>query len=160
MIKIFTIGVYGYAENEFFEKLIQNNIKVFYDVRMRRGVRGAKYSFVNSIKLQKKLASLGIKYFHLKELAPNQLVRSKQKEYDKIKKIQKRKREKLSQEFIDTYIKEILSSFNLKEFISAIKNNSVNIVIFCVERKPEACHRSIITNFIKKLENDIEIIHL
>ena len=160
MIKIHTIGVYGYTEKEFFDKLLNNKIETFIDVRMRRGVRGAKYSFVNSLKLQKRLESLGIKYIHIKELAPTSSVRNKQKEEDLSRNIQKRKRERLGHAFINAYEKEILSYFNFDNFIKSLKASHKNIVLFCVERNPEACHRSIITNHLKKLMEDIEIIHL
>ncbi len=46
-MKFYTIGVYGSTGNEFFQKLIDNNIDTFCDIRQRRGVRGAKYAFVN-----------------------------------------------------------------------------------------------------------------
>lgn len=57
-MEFFTIGVYNSTENEFFNKLTQNNIDTFCDIRQRRGVRGAKYSFVNSNRLQEKLNDL------------------------------------------------------------------------------------------------------
>ena len=54
-MEFFTIGVYNSTEKEFFEKLTQNNIDTFCDIRQRRGVRGSKYSFVNSNRLQQRL---------------------------------------------------------------------------------------------------------
>ncbi len=53
-MEFFTIGVYNSSEKEFFDKLLENNIDTFCDIRQRRGVRGAKYSFVNSNRLQQK----------------------------------------------------------------------------------------------------------
>lgn len=53
----YTIGVYNSTENNFFNKITKNNIDTFCDIRQRRGVRGAKYKFVNSIRLQKKSKS-------------------------------------------------------------------------------------------------------
>ena len=52
---IYTIGVYGLSEKEFFQKIIDNNIDTFCDIRLRRAVRGAQYAFANSQRLQKKL---------------------------------------------------------------------------------------------------------
>ena len=49
----YTIGVYGKTETDFFTSLINKEIDLFCDIRQRRGVRGKKYSFVNSLKLQK-----------------------------------------------------------------------------------------------------------
>ena len=37
-MKFYTIGVYNSTEQEFFNKLIKNNIDAFYDIRQRRGV--------------------------------------------------------------------------------------------------------------------------
>jgi len=61
-MEFFTIGVYNSTEKEFFEKLLKNKVDTFCDIRQRRGVRGAKYSFVNSNRLQERLSELDIKY--------------------------------------------------------------------------------------------------
>ncbi len=55
-MKIYTIGVYGSTEEEFFGKLTKSKIDLFCDIRQRRGVRGRQYAFVNSSYLQKKLS--------------------------------------------------------------------------------------------------------
>ena len=57
-IVFFTIGVYNSTESEFFQKLKSNGIDTFCDIRQRRGVRGKKYSFVNSNRLQNRLRDL------------------------------------------------------------------------------------------------------
>ncbi len=44
-MNIFTIGVYGSTEQQFFDKLIENRIDTFCDIRQRRGVRGKEYAF-------------------------------------------------------------------------------------------------------------------
>jgi uncharacterized protein (DUF488 family) len=69
-MKFYTVGVYGSTEYDFFKKLTDNNIDTFCDIRQRRGVRGSKYSFVNSNRLQQKLQDIDIKYAHIIELAP------------------------------------------------------------------------------------------
>lgn len=61
MNKIYTIGVYGFNEEEFFNNIVSANIDTFVDIRKRRGVRGSKYSFANSKRLQAKLKELGVK---------------------------------------------------------------------------------------------------
>lgn len=83
MIKIFTIGVYNSTESSFFKKLISNNIDLFCDIRQRRGVRGAQYKYVNSNYLQDKLKELNIEYEYIKDLAPTNEIRQKQKDVDK-----------------------------------------------------------------------------
>ena len=66
MLEIYTIGVYNSTENVFFDKLTNNNVDLFLDIRQRRGVRGSQYKFVNSSYLQEKLAKLDIKYKHIR----------------------------------------------------------------------------------------------
>ena len=80
-MEFFTIGVYNSTEQEYFTKLTENNIDTFCDIRQRRGVRGAKYAFVNSNRLQEKLNELDIKYGHVIDLAPTTDIRDLQKAY-------------------------------------------------------------------------------
>lgn len=160
MINIFTIGVYGYTENDFFQKLINSKIDTFCDIRRRRGVRGSIYAFVNIKKLQMKLANLGINYVHYIELAPSNKVREKQKEFDKYQKVQKRKRPGLSQAFIDAYKKEHLTNFNPYHFLSIFSSNAKNVVLFCVEKEPNSCHRSIVVEYLQKIWKDLKVVHL
>jgi uncharacterized protein (DUF488 family) len=78
----YTIGVYGSTEKEFFKNITDNKIDTFCDIRQRRGVRGSKYAFVNSNRLQQRLHELDVKYGHVLELAPNTEIRELQKEVD------------------------------------------------------------------------------
>ena len=153
-LKFFTIGVYGVKEIEFFKALISHNIDVFCDIRLRRGMRGPKYAFANSKYLQAKLASLGIRYFHFKELAPTKAIRDEQKQADKNKAVKKRDRQTLSPEFIHAYESKILSDFNSAEFINKLGDNAERVVLFCVEHEPDACHRSLAA---KRLAKDLNI---
>lgn len=84
--EIYTIGVYASTEESFFNKLTDNKIDVFCDIRQRRGVRGSKYSYVNIRYLQEKLTPLGINYVYAKELAPTTEIREKQHAEDALKK--------------------------------------------------------------------------
>lgn len=150
-INIFTIGVYGSTESEFFNKLQNNGIDTFCDIRRRRGVRGSKYAFVNSKKLQNKLSELGIKYMHLLELAPTNEIRETQRTDDKNKLILKRDRESLSDNFVHLYNSEIISRFEFNLFFENLFNlDSKNVALFCVEAIPAACHRSLLGSYIHK----------
>lgn len=151
-MKFFTIGVYGSTEQEYFQKLIDNNIDTFCDIRQRRGVRGAKYAFVNSNRLQQKLKELNIKYAHFKELAPTTEIRELQKEADKKENVLKRDRNKLGKIFTIAYKNKILNNFDFDTFLEELENvNASNVVLFCVEEKPEACHRSLVAEKLNKL---------
>lgn len=159
-MEFFTIGVYNSTEKEFFDKLTQNNIDTFCDIRQRRGVRGAKYSFVNSNRLQQKLSDLDIKYGHIPDLAPTSEIRDLQKEIDLEKGELKRERQVLGIVFVTEYKSRILKNFNFKNFLEKLDQLGANrVALFCVEEHPEACHRSIVA---ENLENNLnyKITHL
>ncbi len=99
-MQFYTIGVYNSSEEKFFGKLIVNKIDTFCDIRQRRGVRGSKYSFVNSNKLQQRLNELTIRYGHIVNLAPTEEIRNLQKESDFLKGEKKSERAHLSETFI------------------------------------------------------------
>lgn len=159
-MEFFTIGVYNSTENTFFNKLVENQIDTFCDIRQRRAVRGSKYSFVNSIRLQKKLEELGIKYGHILELAPSAEIRELQKKADLEKGELKSERQALGQIFSEEYKSQILDSFDFDSFIEKLQDiGAKKVVMFCVEERPEACHRSIVTQKLKDLYN-YSITHL
>lgn len=146
-MEFFTIGVYNSTEKEFFDKLTKNNIDTFCDIRQRRGVRGAKYSFVNSNRLQQKLNELEIKYGYVPELAPTSEIRGLQKEIDIEKGELKRERHELGKVFVIEYKNKILKNFDFETFIEKLEQVGANrVAFFCVEEFPEACHRSIVTD--------------
>ena len=152
--KFFTIGVYGSTEDEFFNKLITNNIDTFIDVRRRRGVRGSKYSFVNSKRLQKKLDDLNIYYEHIIELSPTKEIRELQKNDDFRKGILKRERNFLSETFKNEFKKQILDNYDFEKFLKHLeKIGSNNIIFFCVEKNHLACHRSLIAKILEEKYN-------
>lgn len=148
---IFTIGVYGSTEQQFFGKLAKNGIDTFCDIRQRRGVRGSQYAFVNSKRLQDKLAEIGISYIYLKELAPTKEIRIAQKESDKRNGIQKKDRTRLGDVFINGY-REHIADYDFNEMVEELKDMGANkVVFFCVEESPYACHRSIVAEKLHKL---------
>ena len=147
----YTIGVYNLTEELFFEKLTSNNIDIFCDIRQRRGVRGAKYKFVNSIWLQKKLNDLNIKYLYIKELAPTVDIRNIQKTIDKTVFESKHDRNKLGDAFIEKYKEIVINNYDFDYFINELKIiKAEKVVLFCVEENPNACHRSIVSEELSK----------
>lgn len=150
-MEFYTIGVYKSTEKEYFQKLIDNNIDTFCDIRQRRGIRGSEYAFVNSNRLQYKLNELDIKYGHVVDLAPTTEIRELQKEADNKLGELKRDRNKLGNIFTLAYKDRILSKFDFDSFIDKLEEVDANkVVLFCVEEKPEACHRSIVTDKLEK----------
>jgi uncharacterized protein (DUF488 family) len=159
--EIYTIGVYGYSEKEFFQKLVDNNIGCFCDIRLRRAVRGSQYAFANSQRLQNKLSELSIPYLHETGLAPTPEVIKLQDQFDKEHKIQRRKREELSDVFKSSYKKTVLSHFDISQFINDLeRSRAKRIVLFCVEKSPAACHRSLVTDKIKEVYPGIKLFNL
>ncbi len=159
-MEFFTIGVYNSSETNFFEKLTKNNIDTFCDIRQRRGVRGAKYSFVNSNRLQQRLNELEIKYAYLKNLAPTSEIRAFQKRSDSEKGELKRERQELAIDFVTQYQDKILETFDFDGLFESLDRIGAHkIAFFCVEEAAEACHRSIVAN---KLQSDInfDVTHL
>jgi uncharacterized protein (DUF488 family) len=160
-MKFITIGVYGFSEAAFFGALQQAGVDTFCDIRWRRGVRGADYAFANRGRLQKRLAELGIRYLHFRDLAPPPALRQRQIEADKAEGTTKRKRSALSEGFIAAYRQEQLSAFDSHDFIERLGTEARTVALFCVEREPAACHRSLLA---ERLQQDLgaqcEVIHL
>lgn len=145
MINVYTIGVYNSTETRFFEKLTNNNIDLFLDIRQRRGVRGSQYKFVNSNYLQAKLKDLGIAYEYIKDLAPTKEIRQMQKEADRKNGETKKQRTTLGDVFASEYAKQILDNYDVDELAQRLVDENVkNVVLFCVEENAAACHRSIV----------------
>ncbi len=158
---IFTIGVYGSSEKEFFQKLTDNDIDTFCDIRLRRAVRGSQYAFVNSKRLQDKLEKLSIKYIYETALTPTNEIKELQEKADKKNKIQRRKREELSDVFKNAYTKKILSHFDIKQFIQNLQDSGAKkVVLFCVEQSAAACHRSLVTNKIEECYPKVKVVNL
>ena len=109
----------------------------------------------NSNRLQAKLERLGIHYIHRKDLAPSPDIRQVQYRSDNRQHIQKRKRKNLDPDFVHAYETLVLKDFDSDQFFQALPANSQNIVLFCVEAEPAACHRSILA---KKLSEHHDLI--
>lgn len=144
---LYTIGGYGYSQNSFFDRLEANGVDVLVDIRQRRGMRGRRYSFLNSTALQTELLERGIAYLHLKELSPTTLVRDAQKSQDLSSGVAKRKREILSCEFIEAYSDNVLVNLNPEDILAKILDYK-RPCFFCVEAAERACHRSLVTDWL------------
>lgn len=144
MIKIVTIGVYGFTSETFFAALERTGVEVLCDVRWRRGVRGAEYAFANHQRLQSRLESLGITYCHRRDLAPPPEMRQQQHQADRSQKVAKRQRERLSADFMDAYRAGILAAFDPRAFLAEMPPETRVAALLCVERQPAACHRSLL----------------
>ena len=106
-MRITTIGGYGFTEAGFIGALQKADVDTFVDVRQRRGMRGARYAFLNSSRLQSLLALAGIRYVHALDLAPSPSVRDAQKEDDRALGVAKRDRAVFPPAFVQKYKSEI-----------------------------------------------------
>lgn len=158
-MRIVTAGVYGFTEDAFFSALEKARVDVFVDTRRRRAVRGSRYAFANSKRLQQKLADHNIGYVHdLKLAPPMDLVRS-QDDVDRSNHIRRSDREHLSEEFVERYNQEVLSDFDSEEFVHSLGLDATTVLIFCVEKTPEACHRSLVAQRLAEVLG-LEVEHI
>jgi uncharacterized protein (DUF488 family) len=157
--KIVTLGVYGSSETSFFEALNTAGVDTFCDIRLRRGVRGSEYAFVNHRRLEARLTERNIRYLHFKDLAPSLALRERQKAADKAGRTAKRQRTELSELFVTGFCEECLQSFDSRKFIERLGGEARVVALFCVERAPAACHRSLVA---ERLQRDlgVEVVHL
>jgi uncharacterized protein YeaO (DUF488 family) len=133
-------------------------VSVVLDVRQRRGVRGPEYAWANSLRLQAALESAGVDYRHHKELAPTTELRHVQYDADARQGVGKRSRERLAPEYRERYVREILDRVDLRDLARGLPANGL-AALLCVERDPQACHRSLIA---ERLEADygVAVVHL
>jgi len=142
MAKFATIGVYGFDGPGFIRALQEAQVGLVLDVRQRRGVRGSQYAWANAKRLQAALAEAGIGYSHLPELAPTTEMRQLQYEEDERKGEGKRSRTELAPGYVRAYTEEVLDRVDLEPIVRFVGSNRA--ALLCVERDPEACHRSLI----------------
>src|ERR687893_3008682 len=135
VLRMVTIGVYGFDAGSFRERLRQADVRLLLDVRQRRGVRGPEYAWANSLRLQALLAGAGIAYEHHPELAPTTELRRLQYAEDDRQGVGKRSRRELSAEYARRYTAEILDSADLTPIVSELQSGG-GPGPPCVQRDP------------------------
>lgn len=144
---LYTIGYQGISQENYLNRLIQNNIKVLCDVR--KNAISMKYGFSKS-QLLKACNGLGIEYIHVPEVGITSDKRKKletQKDYDVL---------------FDEYNENLLDEKPL-EGIEVIKNllkNNNRIAITCFEANIHQCHRKHLAINMLKEDEEFEIIHI
>jgi uncharacterized protein (DUF488 family) len=155
---IATVGVYGADLERFLAALRANDVRQVVDVRRRRGVRGSEYAWANATRLEAALAKAGIAYRHHKELAPTTELRQVQYAADDRAHVGKRSRRELAPAFAEQYAREILDGADLETVVSELPAEGA-AALLCVERDPEACHRSLLAERLAA-EYDLSIVHI
>ena len=133
-------------------------MRLLLDVRQRRGVRGPEYAWANAKRLQAALDEAGIAYRHLPELAPTTELRQLQYAEDDRQGVGKRSRSELAPEYRERYTAEILNHADLNAVVALLPEDGAGALL-CVERDPEACHRSLIAERLEA-ENGLSVSHL
>jgi uncharacterized protein (DUF488 family) len=157
MPSIATIGVYGFDGSSFLAALAAAQVDLVLDVRQRRGVRGSEYAWANARRLQAALAEAGIGYSHLPELAPTTALRELQYREDERLGEGKRSRSVLAPEYVRLYTEEILDQVEFEPIVRWV--GARRAALLCVERDPEACHRSLIAARLQR-DWDFEMVDL
>ena len=158
MGRVATIGVYDFDVASFLEALRSADVRLVADVRQRRGVRGPRYAWANSLRLQAALADAGIEYAHHPELAPTTELRRLQYREDDRLGVGKRSRVELAPEYRERYLREILDRVDLAAIAADLPRDRASALL-CVERDPEACHRSLVAERLAA-EHGATVVHL
>jgi uncharacterized protein (DUF488 family) len=147
--QVLTIGAYGFEPEAFFGELQGAGADVFLDIRQRRGLRGSRYAFANASRLTAELQRRGIPYLHLRELAPDPEIRDLQRKADAVTGALKSQRTELSPDFAAAYTAAKLEPFDWRQLAAELDSFQAP-ALFCVERRPEACHRSLVAPRLAK----------
>ncbi|SEF73290.1 Protein of unknown function, DUF488 [Nonomuraea solani] len=158
MLEMVTIGVYGFDGESFLRRLRHADVRLLLDVRQRRGVRGPEYAWANARRLRTALDQAGVAYEHHLELAPTTELRRLQYAEDDRQGVGKRSRRELAAEYARRYTTEILDRADLAPIVAALPSSGT-AALLCVERDPEACHRSLIAQRMTE-RHDVTIEHL
>ena len=148
--QILTIGAYGYSAETFFSALEQAGADLFLDVRQRRGVRGSQYAFANANRLTAELQQRGLAYHYERGLAPDSEIRRVQHDADAAVGVTKARRTELAPLFVEAYTHQKLETFDWGRLTTQLASRQAPVV-FCVERRPESCHRSLVAARLARL---------
>jgi uncharacterized protein (DUF488 family) len=150
--------VYGFTLDTFLEALERADVRMLLDIRQRRGVRGPDYAWANARRLEAALEEAGIAYEHHRELAPTTELRQLQYAEDERRGVGKRSRTELAPAYRERYLAEILERADLAAVADSLPPEGAG-ALFCVERDPEACHRSLVAERLEA-EHGVAVEHL
>jgi uncharacterized protein (DUF488 family) len=153
-----TIGVYEGDLESFVAKLHEADVALLLDIRQRRGVRGREYAWANAQRLEAALRDAGIEYEHRKELAPTTALRQLQYAEDDRLGVGKRSRRVLAPAYAEGYRREILDHVDLRPIVESMPEGRTTALL-CVERDPEACHRSLVADELQAAFR-LPVVHL
>ena len=144
MTKFFTIGYEGSKIEDFLHTLVLNQIDTLVDIRDFPGSRRKGFS---KSALKEHLASVGIKYKHVKALGDPKEGRDAARagKYNEFRSIFCR------------HMQGEAATLALNELMDDIENQT--ICLLCYERDPMTCHRKIVSDMICN-QRDSSVVHL
>ena len=145
MIKLYTIGFTGKSAEQFFNLLKSSGVKTLVDTRINNVSQLSGFAKGTDLKFfAQEIAH--ISYEHNIDLAPTK---------DLLDNYRK-KRLDWSQ-----YEIEYLNLLDIRKIGQKIEVEKLHEnCLLCSEHTPEKCHRRLLAEYLKKINNDIEIVHL
>lgn len=140
---VLTVGVYGSSGPAFFAALEEAGADILLDVRTRRAVRGAQYSYANAKRLIAALERRAIAYRHLLELAPGPELLDLQHAVDAREHVAYSQRIALAPQYVKRYLRDVLEPFDFAALAHELRGYRAPVLL-CVERSAGACHRGLI----------------
>tara|TARA_B100001287_G_C22663428_1_gene521567 strand:+ start:462 stop:953 length:492 start_codon:yes stop_codon:yes gene_type:complete len=147
--KIYTCGFTKWSALPFFEYLKQKNITALVDIRRFPNSQLAGFTKQNNFRYFLKELS-NCTYLHFESLAPN------------AEDFKKYRNKDISWEvFASRYNKKINSvdsKYEIERLISIAKNE--NVMVLCSEEHYEFCHRTLLTDYLKQIDDNLIILHV
>lgn len=145
MIKLFTIGFTGKSAEKFFSLLEDASVKRIIDTRLNNTSQLSGFAKGLDLKFFAQQIG-GISYEHHLDFAPTKdlLSRYRAQEMD-----------------WQDYAIEYLNLLDRRKIAQRIDIGKLHEnCLLCSEHTPEKCHRRLLAEYLSKVRNDIEIIHL
>lgn len=145
MIKLYTIGFTKKSAEQFFNLLRNNQVKKIIDIRINNLSQLAGFAKGPDLKFFAREIG-GIGYEHNIDFAPTEDLLSRYRD------------KKITWQEYET---EYLNLLDIREVAQKtdIENLHENCLL-CSEHTPEKCHRRLLAEYLKRVNNEIEIIHL
>lgn len=145
IMRIYTVGFTRKSAQEFFDTLKRNNIRQIVDIRLNNTSQLA--GFTKKDDLQYFLRELcGVDYYHLEFLAPTKEMRE---QYAKSKNW-------------DIYAREYIKLLESRNILNKLDKSFFEreTCLLCSEASAEHCHRRLLTQYLKELWEDVEVVHI
>ena len=145
MIRLYTIGFTGKSAERFFQLLEHNRVKKIIDTRVNNSSQLSGFAKGKDLAFFAKQL-VNIDYEHQLKFAPSKELlggyRKKEISWDK---------------YAEEYI-GLLDGRNISREVNIVSLHEC--CLLCSEHTAEKCHRRLLAEYLKKLNSDIEIIHL